>query len=114
MVTGINRESADDVRTAMDQVLAAEREAQAEIARAHERARDIMREARASVHQVEERARRRRGRIHRACEQRAQAEADRLRREAGLVAADTPTVSAESALVKAACERLAALLAEPR
>lgn len=113
MVTGINRDSADEVRAAMDRVLAAERKAQAEIAGAHDRARDIMREARASVHQVEERAGRRQGRIHRACEQRAQAEADRLRREAGLVAADVPTASAESALVRAACDRLAALLTEP-
>jgi vacuolar-type H+-ATPase subunit H len=114
MVTGINRESADEVRAAMDQVLAAEREAQEEIARAEERARDIMRDARASVQQVEERARHWRGRIHRACEQRARAEADRLRREAGLIAAHAPTATAESALVQAACERVAALLTEPR
>jgi vacuolar-type H+-ATPase subunit H len=114
MATRINRESVDEVRAAMDQLLAAEREAQEEIESARERARDIMREARASVQQVEERARRWRGRIHRACEQRAEAEADRLRREAGLVAADAPTATAESALVKAACERLAARLTEPR
>ena len=114
MVTGINRGSADEVRAAMDQVLAAEREAQEEIARARERAREILREARASEQQVEERARRWRSRIHRACEQRARGEADRLRREAGLIAADAPTATAESKLVKAACERLAALLTEPR
>lgn len=114
MVTGINRESADGVRAAMDQVLAAEREAQEEIARARERAREYMRDARASVQKVEQRARHWRGRIHRACERRAQAEADRLRREAGLIAADAPTATAESELVEAACERLAALLTEPR
>lgn len=114
MVTGINRESADEVRAAMDHVLDAEREAQEEIAKARERALEIMRDARASVQKVEERARHWRGRIHRACERRAQAEADRLRREAGLVAADAPTATAESELVKAACDRLAALLTEPR
>jgi vacuolar-type H+-ATPase subunit H len=94
----------------MDRVLQAEKEAQDAVADAREQAREILREAREHVRQIEERARAWRGRVHRACEDRAQGHMDRMRHEAGLIAADIPTESEESELVSAACARLAARL----
>jgi vacuolar-type H+-ATPase subunit H len=109
---GVSQQGTDQVREAMDQVLAAEREAQAEIDDAREKVRELLRQARDEVRRIEERARRRQARIHAACESRAAAEIDRLRREAGLVA-NASSDSKESALVEAACHRLAAILTEP-
>lgn len=96
----------------MDQVLEAERSAQADIERAREQAREMLRRAREEVRRIEERARRRQARIHAACESRAVSYVESLRREAGLVD-ERPSDTEESALVAAACRRLAAELTEP-
>lgn len=112
MATGAFPQGVDQVRAAMDRVLDAEREAQAEIERAHETARALLREARDGVRRIEERARARQARIHAACDVRAAASIESLRREAGLAAPDS-TDAREAALVAAACRRLAAILTEP-
>jgi vacuolar-type H+-ATPase subunit H len=112
VATGVSQQGTDQVREAMDRVLAAERAAQAEIDDARDQVRELLRQARDEVRRIEERARRRQARIHAACESRATAEIERLRREAGL-AANASSDGKEFALVEAACHRLAAVLTEP-
>lgn len=101
-------ERAEQVRDAMNRVMAAEREAESAVNDARRQARDALSQARETAHEIDERARTRTGRIHEACEERANARARELRDAAGMVGSDPDATRRETELVLEACRRLAA------
>jgi len=103
-----SNERAEQVREAMNRVMAAEREAESAVEDARRKAREALSQARETAHEIDERARIRTGRILEACEQRANARAKELHEAAGMVGSDPGATRRETELVLEACRALAA------